>query len=91
MNFIIEENRIFYEENGKLLAEVTFPAIAKGVVDINHTFVDESLRGQGVAGKLIQTAMEELRKTNRKAKCSCSYAKTWNQKHSEYSDLIILE
>lgn len=91
MNFIIESNRIFYEEKGKLLAEVTFPAINDGIVDINHTFVDESLRGQGVAGKLIEAAMSEIRKMNLKAKCSCSYAKVWNEKHFEYSDLIITE
>lgn len=36
-------------EDGKLLAEITFPTGEDGVADIDHTFVDESLRGQGVA------------------------------------------
>lgn len=88
MDFTIEDNRIFYSENLKILAEVTFPSVKENLVNINHTFVDESLRGQGVAGKLITAVMEELRRTNRKAECSCSYAKTWSEKHTEYSDVF---
>lgn len=50
MEFQKEPGRIFaLGEDGKLLAEITFPTGEDGVADINHTFVDESLRGQGVA------------------------------------------
>lgn len=41
-----EDHRIFIEEQGQLPAEFTFPFVDKQVVDINHTFVDVSLRGQ---------------------------------------------
>lgn len=49
MPFILTENRIAYVQEGQLLAEATFPEFAPGVVNIDHTFVDEALRGQGVA------------------------------------------
>ena len=55
MEFTKEKSKIaYYNEEGKMLAEVTFPAVNKNTVNINHTFVDESLRGQGIAGKLMQ-------------------------------------
>ena len=51
MEFQYEKERIFAcDEAGKVIAEITFP-VSQGVADINHTFVDGSLRGQGVAGK----------------------------------------
>ena len=47
MEFQHETGRIFARsDSGRLLAEVTFPE-QDGVAVINHTFVDDSLRGQG--------------------------------------------
>lgn len=89
MEFITEKNRIYAEdENGKVIAEVDFPENESGVLDINHTFVDDSLRGQGVAGKLLQAAVEEIRKQGKKAAASCSYAKVWFEKNPENKDLL---
>ena len=57
MEFQKEPGRIFaLGEDGKLLAEITFPTGEDGVADIDHTFVDESLRGQGVASQLVRAA-----------------------------------
>ncbi len=75
-------------ETGEVLAEVTFPVGEDGVADINHTFVSEALRGQGVAGRLMQAAADTLRSQGRKAVASCSYAAGWFSKHAEYQDLL---
>lgn len=89
MNFTHNENQIaLYSETGELLAEITFPYIDKDTVDINHTFVDPSLRGQGIAGKLMNELTDELRKRGLKAVPTCSYAVGWFEKHPEYSHLI---
>jgi len=88
MNFIHEEGRIYaQDENGKVIAEITFP-IENGIAVIDHTFVDPSLRGQGVAGKLMAAAAEDIRKAGLKAHPTCSYAVKWLGEHSEYSDII---
>ncbi|RPF47598.1 hypothetical protein EDD70_0390 [Hydrogenoanaerobacterium saccharovorans] len=90
MNFMIENNRIYYkDEHGKLVAEVTFPAESVHVANIDHTFVDDSLRGQGIAGKLMQAAVEKLRADGKKVHPTCSYAVTWFQKHPEHADLLV--
>ncbi|MDR3552214.1 MAG: GNAT family N-acetyltransferase [Clostridia bacterium] len=90
MNFIFEENRIYLKDSaGKTVAEVNFPDIADGVVNIDHTFVDESLRGQGIAGQLLAAAAEKLRKENRKAYPTCSFAVKWFGSHPDYADIRV--
>ncbi|WP_411677622.1 GNAT family N-acetyltransferase [Caproicibacter sp.] len=83
-----EPERIFFlDQAGKTVAEVTFPQIRKGVVDINHTFVDDSLRGQGIASRLMEEVVKTLREEGKQAVLTCSYAKKWFSDHKEYSDL----
>jgi predicted GNAT family acetyltransferase len=86
--FVFEDSRLAYIENGRRLAEVTFPDTPDGLVDVDHTFVDDSLRGRGIAGQLKERVAAKLREDGRRAKLSCSYAKSWFEKHGEYSDLI---
>ncbi|MGL5436851.1 MAG: GNAT family N-acetyltransferase [Lachnospiraceae bacterium] len=91
MEFQYNNSQIaLYGEDNELLADVTFPEIDPDTVDINHTFVDDSLRGQGIAGKLMKTLAEQLRTQNKKAVLTCSYAQAWFKKHPEYHDLIDL-
>lgn len=87
MEFQTEAGRIYAERDGKLVAEVTFPA-QDGVAVIDHTFVDGSLRGQGVAGQLVQSAVEQIRQTGLKARPVCSYAQRWFSEHPEAADLL---
>ena len=91
MNFTHQENAIaLYSETGDLLAEITFPYTDadKDCVDVNHTFVDPSLRGQGIAGKLMDELVAELKGRNLKAVPSCSYAQGWFEKHPEHGGLL---
>lgn len=89
MNFTHEENQIaLYSDTGSLLAEITFPYIDENTVDVNHTFVDISLRGQGIAGKLMQELVSDLEKRDLKAVPTCSYAQGWFEKHEEYAHLV---
>lgn len=82
MEFIKEENRIYLEnDEGKIIAEITFEERQNGVYDINHTFVDESLRGQGVAGKLVEEAVKAIEEKQGKVTASCSYASKWLEKN----------
>ena len=61
---------------------------APGVVNIDHTFVDEALRGQGVAAQMMERIARSLRETGRKAIPTCSYAKKWFGQHPEYADVL---
>jgi len=90
MEFITEENRIFsQDENGKLLAEVVFPTRDEARMDIYRVFVDESLRGQGIASDLMKLAYDELKSRGKKIVAKCSYAIAWFKKHPEFQDIVI--
>ena len=75
MKFIYEPNRIYgTDENNKVIAEVTFPETEPGVFTINHTIVDSSLQGQGVAGQLVKAAVDDIKSQGGKVQATCSYA-----------------
>lgn len=91
MDFTRKENQIaLFSETGSLLAEVTFPYTdeTQSAVEVDHTFVDTSLRGQGIAGKLMSELADELEKRGLKAVPTCSYAVSWFEKHPEYAHLV---
>ena len=89
MDFIYEDNRIYAkDEFGATIAEVTFPNISKSIVNLNHTFVDDSLRGRGIAGSLLKAAAKTLREKHKKAYLTCSYAVKWCEAHPDYADVF---
>ena len=89
MNFIEESNRIYCKDSqGKVIAEVTFPDIRYHVVNLNHTFVDSSLRGQGIAGKMMEEAAQKIRRDGKKVIPTCPYAVKWFEKNTQYRDLL---
>ena len=78
----------YFDESGNMLAEVTFPQVEPGIVEINHTFVDESLRGQGIASQLLTRAVSVIAASGFHARPTCSCAVSWFKKHTEHADLL---
>lgn len=84
-----ETNRFWMkDDDGNMVAEVVFPEVEVGRVNIAHTEVDSSLQGQGIAGKLMEEVAKTLREDGRKAEPTCTYAKQWFSKHPEYNDVL---
>ena len=76
--FLTEQDRIYMEDaQGRLVAEITFPETSPGVYTIDHTFVDDSLRGPGIAAKLVRSAVDEIRHRGGEVQATCSYAVKW--------------
>lgn len=69
--------------SGATLAEVTFPADASGVWVLDHTWVDPSLRGGGVASQLVSAVVEAARVENARVRAVCPYAVLWFERHPE--------
>lgn len=90
MNWTYENGRIYsVGENDELMAETTFVANGDGAVEIDHTYVNPVLRGQGVAGAMMEVVAAYLRESGLKASASCTYANAWLNKHREsYSDIL---
>ena len=66
MKYIIEENRIYAVEDGNEVdggmpvAFVSFPQ-REGIFVINHTYVDESLRGSGIGKQLLLACLYAMK------------------------------
>lgn len=89
MNFIYEPNQIFVkDEDNNIIVKATFPFINENVVNVNHTFVDPKLRGQGIASILMHEVIQYAKKMNYKIVATCPYAVVWLKKHKEYQDMI---
>lgn len=86
-----EENkgRFYLEVEGEEKAEMTYFFKDKHVIDINHTEVDDSLKGEDVGYKLVDAAVLFMRENNLKAIASCPYVEyVFKKKKNEYNDVI---
>ena len=80
--FIIGLDRIYMTDSGgKLLAEITFQKIQKGLYNISHTYVDKSLRGKGIAAELVKAAVDEIKLRKGTVTATCTYASDWLLRH----------
>lgn len=83
LTYRVEDNGIFASNSeGTVLAEITFSK-EEDAYCIHHTFVDDSLRGMGIAGILVQKAVDEIQRRGYRVTATCSYAVRWLEKHPE--------
>ena len=54
---------------------------------LTHTFVPKALRGRGLAGILVRSALDFARQKRIKVNPQCSYAAAYLDQHPEYHDL----
>ncbi|MDR1704751.1 MAG: N-acetyltransferase [Clostridiales bacterium] len=84
-----EPGRVYVQGSaGSMVAEITFPKIAPGKVNFNHTYVAPNLRGQGVATKMIRAAIDSVRAEGLKAAATCPFAVKWFDAHPEDRDIL---
>ena len=76
------DNKIVYIVDGTEKGVLEF-RINGNQADIYHTYVDDDLRGQGIASRLVEMAFDYFDKNNYEVKCSCSYARNWALKHGK--------
>lgn len=87
MEFSQEEGRFFIEDNGNTLAEITFTQPNDKFFIIDHTFVDDQLRGQGIANQLVKKVVDKARADDKTIIPLCSFAKGQFERIPEYEDV----
>lgn len=75
-----------YVQQGERLAEITWQ-LRDGVMHMDHTYVSDTLRGQGVAKKLLDEAANYARQQHYKMNAICSYVVAAFEKSNEYNDV----
>lgn len=87
MEFSQEEGRFFIEDNGNTLAEITFTQPNDEFFIIDHTFVDDQLRGQGIANQLVKKVVDKARADDKTIIPLCPFAKGQFERIPEYADV----
>ena len=77
----------FLERDGERLAQMTYTVAGTRVI-IDHTDVDERLRGTGMGRKLVDAAVQWARQENARLMPLCPYAKSVFDKTPDYSDVL---
>ena len=77
----------FIERDGERLAQMSYTVAGSRVI-IDHTDVDDRLRGTGAGKKLVQAAVEWARKDNVRLMPLCPFARSVFDKTPEYSDVL---
>lgn len=83
------DSKSFWVENpaGERIAEVTFVMTGDDLAIIDHTWVDDSLRGQGVGRLLVAAVVNKMRKEHRKIIPLCPFAHKEFDTRPEYADI----
>jgi predicted GNAT family acetyltransferase len=74
--------------DGKPQAEMTYSVAADSSVIINHTAVDDALRGTGAGKKLLASLVEWARAEKKKVVPICPFAKSVFEKTPEFQDVL---
>lgn len=82
------KGKFYYAVEGKQLAEMTYTYAGNDKIIIDHTEVDDSLRGQGVGYKLVEASVQFARENNISILPLCPFANAVFRKKKEYSDVL---
>lgn len=83
-----KRGRFFVEIAGEKLAEMTYVWSGENKFIIDHTEVNDQLRGKNVGKQLVHAAVEFARKNNSKILPLCPFAKAIFNKIDEYKDVL---
>ena len=69
-------------------AELAYTHVDPKLMDIRHTFVPPSARGQGVAEALAETAFQVARERGWRVVPTCRFVRKWLASHPEHMALV---
>ena len=82
-----DQERFEIRADGELAGFVQYHMRA-GNIALIHTETDPRFRGHGIAGQLIQAALDSARERHLGVLPYCPFAQEWITEHPEYADFI---
>ena len=77
----------FVEEEGKRVASLTYTVAGSRVI-LDHTDIDDALRGTGTGRKLVAAAVDWAREEEVKLMPLCPFARSVFDKTPEFGDVL---
>lgn len=89
-DFIIQDNTTESRYEAHVDGEVAFVeyVMSKDGLILSHTEVPKSLRGHGVAQKLVRGILDRLRDEERTMVPLCPFVLSYVKRHPEYLDVV---
>lgn len=84
---IPDRSRFEIMVNGRLAGFAEY-RLRPGRIVLTHTEIDDDLRGRGLAGQLVRTALDAARDRGLQVTPQCSYISGYIRKHPEYIQLV---
>jgi predicted GNAT family acetyltransferase len=78
----------FLMKEGQRLAELTYTVAGTRVI-IDHTDVDDALRGTGTGRLLVEAAVQWARAENQRLLPLCPFARSVFDKTPEFADVLV--
>lgn len=89
MEYIQENNRFVVLNDAKIeIGEMTWSNAGETMIIIDHTYVDDAYRGQGIAEKLVSLGVTYAREQQKKVMPLCPFAKKEFDRKPEYQDVL---
>jgi len=82
-----DQERFEIRADGELAGFVQYQ-LRDGVIAFTHTQTDRQLRGQGIAGHLIESSLDSARERHLAVLPYCPFVRSWIAEHPAYADLI---
>lgn len=83
-------NRFEIRVGGELAGFAEY-RLKPGQISFTHTEIDDAFSGQGLAGKLVRAALDEIRGRELAVLPFCPFVRGWIAKHPDYVDLVPAE
>ncbi|GGH88962.1 putative GNAT family acetyltransferase [Pullulanibacillus pueri] len=81
-------HRFYIERDGKDIAEITYRPLEDDRLVVDHTYVSEELRGQGIAEQLVKRIIDFARAEKKKIIPQCPYVKIKMERNKDYHDVL---
>lgn len=78
----------FIEDDGEILAEIVYASGGDNTIIIEHTEVDDRLRGQNIGFELVHKTVEHARMYGLKISPVCPFAKAVFDKRADFKDVL---
>jgi predicted GNAT family acetyltransferase len=84
------KSRYEVHEDGALAGFVQYERGGDTII-LSHTETEPRFRGEGLAGRLVQACLDDVRKQGLNVVPLCPYVRDWMGVHPGYADLVPAE